>query len=315
MAPTIMVLAGGTGTSYHICKTIKEYYKHVRLVICDINPKHLVHSAVFADECITVPPIGTPGYEESMYTLFREHKVSVLIPIIDLDLRIFCSDNERLLQDGILSTAPTRRTFDTLSNKKTMYDYLRGIGVETPRLYTSEMVDPAEEYYIKDSIGFGSRGAYRAAGNQLRNLEEGKLIQELLFPPEITVDVFVHKGKVFSLCRERIEIKSGVSTKARTFTDKVIQKNLERIAESIELPVVTCVQFMTNNKKEWSLTDFNLRPGAGTAMSALVGFQCVRAALALWLGESIESLLQYPHEQKFIVRAYQEILTNGDNSI
>jgi hypothetical protein len=315
MAPIIMVLGGGTGTSYHICKTIKKYFGFVHLIVCDINPKHLVHASVFADEFITVPPIKDINYEKSMYDLFENRNVNVLIPIIDLDLRIFCCDNEWLIKHNILSTGPKRQTFDTLSNKKVMNKYLTEIGITTPHLYSSNEVYPEKDYYIKDIIGFGSLGVYKAKGSMLKNIDETKVIQELLFRPEITVDVFTQSKKVWTLCRERIEIKSGVSTKIRAFSDENIQKTIEQIASSIELPTVSCIQFMTNEKGQWSLTDFNLRPGAGTAMSDAVGFQSLRAALTVWLNMGIKNLLQPPNEDKYVVRAYEEFVADANNSI
>jgi hypothetical protein len=309
-----MVLSGGTGTSWHICKTIKEYFQYVRLVVCDINPKHLVHSAVFADDFITILPIKNPQYEESMYKLFTQYHVDVLIPIIDYDLRIFCSDNKRLIDMHILSTGPKQSTFDTLSDKRKMNGYLKKIGVSTPKIFSPGELIEDMEYYVKDAIGFGSNGAYCAKGNTIKNIDEIKIIQEKLYNPEVTVDACIHKNKVFTLCRERLEIKSGVSTKVRTFRDETIQKTIEKIALSIELPVITCIQFMTDDQHNWSLTDFNLRAGAGTAMSAKVGFQSLRAAIAIWLNENIESLLQYPAHDMFVTRAYQEIVSGAVDS-
>jgi hypothetical protein len=306
-----MVLGGGTGTAWHICKTIKEYYKFVHLIVCDINPKHLVHSAILADDFIAVLPIADPQYEHFMYELFFQYQVNILIPIIDLDLKIFCCNNKKLIENNIFSTGPNSITFDTLSNKKNMYRYLCEIGITTPRIFDESSINPEREYYIKDIIGFGSRGAYKTFGKTFDTTSHDKIIQEICRPPEITVDVLRYNKKIFIICRERIEIKSGVSTKVRIFYDKEIYKIIEKIACVIELPTVSCIQFMKNNNDAWTLTDFNLRSGAGTAMSAIVGFQCIHAALAIWLDahENIESLLKYPVGDKYVVRTYQEIIT------
>jgi hypothetical protein len=192
-----------------------------------------------------------------------------------------------------------------------MYKFLCEIGVSTPCLFDKGFISPEKEYYVKNIIGFGSRGAYKTLGETLDFTDSEKIIQEICKPPEITVDALIHNKRIFLICRERIEIKSGVSTKVRVFYDETIYKIVEKIALSIELPVVSCIQFMKDEKNIWTLTDFNLRSGAGTAMSAIVGFQCIHAALAVWLntGENIELLLQYPVKDKYVVRTYQEIIT------
>jgi hypothetical protein len=312
-----MVLAGGTGTAWHICKTIKEYYRSIYLIVCDTNPKHLVHSSVFANEFITIPPISSSGYENFMLNLFTEHHITILVPLIDYDLKLFSRDNKKLVAENIFSTAPLNSTFDTLANKINMKEYLKSIDIATPEIFKADSIEPEKEYYIKDIVGFGSRGAYSALGSTLNLIENNKLIQELCFKPEVSADVFVYKKRIFVLCRERIEVKAGVCTKARIFYDDVIRKIIEKIAHNIELPIVSCIQFMKNSNNEWSLTDFNLRPGAGTAMSAAVGFQCVRAALAIWLNndEDVDSLLKYPIGTVYVIRTYQEIITNENNSI
>jgi hypothetical protein len=307
-----MVLAGGTGTAWHICKTIREYYKATHLIVCDINQEYLVHSSIFADEFITILPIANQNYEEYMHGLFIRHHINILIPIIDFDLRIFSCDNERLLANNVLSTAPKKYTFDTLSNKKDMNKFLSKIGIRTPDIYSMDSIDLQKEYYVKDIIGFGSRGAYKTSGKNIGAIKSEKLIQEICYQPEVSSDVFVYNDKIFSICRERIEVKSGVCTKARIFYDHGIQEIITKIANVVELPIVSCIQFMKNNAGDWSLTDFNLRPGAGTAMSAATGFQCVHAALIVWMKthENIECMFEYPNEDKYVVRAYREIILN-----
>ena len=54
------------------------------------------------------------------------------------------------------------------------------------------------------------------------------------------------------------------------------------------------------------VTDVNPRPGAGTAMSAAVGFDPGSAMIKDLMGLDFEDHLRVPKREKFVVRTYQE---------
>ena len=314
----IMILSGGTGSAWHIANVVKKFFKNVKLYICDVNPKHLVHSSIMADEYFQIPFIKDSNYENHMYKLFEDTGIDILMPLIDDDVIIFCKDNEILQKLNILSTAPNSNVSDTLTNKKNLNAFLNKIAVDTPRLYSLKDVAKSKEtYFVKDVIGYGSKNSFKETGNKIDIDENEVIIQEMCQSPEITVDVLKHNDKIYTICRKRIEIKSGVTVKAKVYYDSEIQNIIEKISKHVEFPNVFCVQFMKNKFDKWTLTDFNLRPGAGTAMSSAVGFELIRAALAIWLKEDneelITSLLNYPEKHKYILRAYEEIVIDENN--
>lgn len=307
---TILVTAGGTGTAWHICETIKRYFTSVKLIVCDINPKRLVPSATLADKFIQVNPINSPEYYDSMLQTIKDNNVDILIPLIDYDFLIFPNDNQDLLREGVLSTAPKLNTCNTLSNKTNLNKFLNKIGVATPKIYNINEIDNSMEYIIKKQVGFGSRGVRRVVGSEIQNVLEDEMIQEICHTPEITVDVVREGDCIHTVCRDRIEVKSGVCTKARVFYDEDIQMIMGNIAAHIEIPTLCCVQFMKNIKNEWSLTDFNLRSGAGTALSAAVGFEAVRAAINIYLNtdNNVKDYLSIISHDEFALRVYKEIV-------
>ena len=202
---------------------------------------------------------------------------------------------------------------------------MNSLDITTPKIFELHSVLPNEEYFIKDEVGFGSRGSYKCLGNEIPGNLSGKLIQQVCHSPEITVDTLVVNKKVYTLARERIEVKAGVCVKARVFHNEEIEAILQKISDNIELPIISCVQFMTDAEGKWSLTDFNLRPGAATAISSCSGFKIVQAALSLYLNEkltqSFNSSMVYtpPHlpaysplNEKYVMRVYQEIITTHE---
>ena len=311
MKHSVMILSGGTAGAWHMCQVLRAHFEGVRVVLCDCNPPHLVAAALLADLCIQVPMICEDSYYQRMLEILDEEKPDLLIPLIDHDLLLFPQDNPDLLRRGIHSTAACKKSGEILSNKRHMCDFLKDIEIATPMLYAADKVEENRFYYIKKAVGFGSRGARKQKGSEIRTgVIEDEIIQEYCFPPEITVDALYTGKTLHCVCRERIEVKAGVCTKARIFFEEEIQETLEKIAAYIQLPALFCVQFMQDEGGRRLLTDFNLRIGGGTALSAAAGFQAARAAFMVWLddGEPGEDWLKtpLPLEERFVLRTYQE---------
>ncbi len=308
-----LILAGGTTTAWHIAETIKRYYKdELYLVICDTNPEHLVHTSVLADKFIQVPPIKTPNYYEKMLDIFCSEGIDLVIPLIDNDIMLFTSDNTDLRQMGLTSSAPDKETVLSLSNKRNMEKTLRSIGIRTPRIISDlSEIAPEVEYYIKNMVGFGSRDVHKVKGKDIIGLSDQQFVQEMCNNPEITVDVVNDSKRIYTICRERVETKLGVSTKCKVFYSDEIQEIIEKVSNYIALPAICCVQFMADSRGHWSLIDFNLRSGGGTAISAAVGFEAVRAAIAIWIGKNINcpDYLKKVDNARYVVRTYSEIVT------
>ena len=249
---TVFVLSGGTGTAWSICSALRAIAgNQFRLVVCDINPSYLVHTSVLADEFITVLPISAPGYRESMLKLFDQHHADVVIPLIDWDLQLFARDDQDLVSRGILSTAPHSDVFRALSDKEKLAETAKAAGVPTPRLFSVDQVQGQEEYFVKPAIGFGSRNARKMTGAQILESDmTGMIIQELCLPQEITVDISCVQGQVTCVCRERVETKAGVCTKARVFRNVAVEQDIRKIAEMVPLPECCCAQFMKGTSGE-----------------------------------------------------------------
>lgn len=310
----VMILSAGTATAWHIAQVLRTYYAaHMKLVVCDINPQYLVHASVLADQFIQVPPIKDPIYYSTMLEHIRANDIDVLIPLIDDDIVCFSNDNPDLNAMGVKSVAPNAKSVEALSDKGHLTEALRQLGIRCPRVFESvEQIDPSKQYFAKDRIGCGSRGAAMVTGQEAIDLiaQRGKVVQEVCCGPEITVDAVLDGEEIYTICRERKEIKLGVSTKCRVYFDKDIQSIMERLAKGVELPSVFCAQFMKNMNGEWVLIDLNLRSGGGTAISAAVGFQAVRYAAAEWLGLPRDlEWLKRPTGEKYVVRTYQEVIT------
>jgi len=170
-----------------------------------------------------------------------------------------------------------------------------------------------DKYFLKPRKGFGSnvkRLSEIKGSISNYNLEEF-IIQEECGKPEITIDVCYDKIRNYFnyVCRERIEVKCGVCTKARLFYDKKLEKIAYTIADNLNLNSY-CFQVM-NYKGEWAVTDINARLGAGTAMSFAAGMDFYSGMFAILWGEDPSKYFRPLLKETFVTRQYSDFLMNS----
>ncbi len=314
----ILISAGGTATSWHLAKIIKaNFQKYFNVYICDCNPAHLIAASRLADTYIQVPLITDPDYREIMLDNFRQHHIDIFVPLIDFDVYEFVSDSKDMRNLNVTSTGVSKWAASILQDKETWSNYLQEKGILVPMVYDSATLtslNDDDKVFIKPQRGFGSKGARVVIKRELDWVcrDDDYIVQEICASPEITVEVFNFNGLIKSICRERLETKAGVCTKAKIWFDAELQLLTEQLCEILPLPTAFCYQVMKNSVGEWVVIDLNPRLGAGTALSSTCGWSLVSAALCSWAGLSLSpsSFLNVPVEPKYVVRVYEEFLMN-----
>lgn len=311
----ILISAGGTSTAWHILNVLNKYYKdYFTLFVCDINPEYLIPSSLLADKFIKVSPISSESYKKEMLEIFEKNRIDIFVPLIDYDLHEFLTDDEQLLSRKVHCTGVSKASSDILKSKVVWSKKLEENGIPVPFVYNDQELKLSQdlEFFSKPIIGFGSKGAQKVSKQNALNMLNDKqyIIQQICTSPEITVEVFNDGKNIKSICRERIEVKSGVSTKSRVFFDEELHLMASNICEVIDMPVSFCFQVMKDEMDRWVVTDLNPRLGAGTSMSTTCGFSLVRASIVKW-GDLPEDPLQYLDKfegSKYVTRVYEDIL-------
>lgn len=317
----LWVTAGGTGSAWHIASIVKEYYANkIELYIGDIHEKELVASSSLADHFFQVPAVKEPGYAECMYRLFKENHIDVLIPLIPWEQIFFAPDLPEFAALGIKSLAPAISADRELNHKGRLYQFCKSHDLPVIRQFTKEEIGPDETYFCKPVDGFGAAGAGKMTGSEIFKESEagrfdwdGMVVQEYCEEngevEEVTVEAFWAGQQLRTVCRKRLESKSGVCTKAQIMKLPETERVISKITELVELPPVFNVQFVHHND-QWKIMDVNLRLAAGTGLSNAAGFQLIRALLAMLLGMPIEeSWFKTDEGIKTILRVYQEVVT------
>lgn len=315
----VLLGAGGTGTAFAIASRLRATWGNtIKLVVTDIYDENLVTASLLADKFYKVPYANAPSFGKALRDIMLNESIQTYIPILN---------DEIVLANG-MAKDPALRHVDFWSSdmhalctdKVYADEWLRSIGVRTPEnVDLSAIEGKSGPWFAKPRRGFGSRGAHILHREDLANMKESDIddliIQELCEKPEVTVDSFYDSttGTGYAYCRERLETKSGVCTKARLFADAELSAFATKIGQALEQRGTICFQVM-RSKRGWVATDLNLRSGAGTAMTCSAGYDVLSAAFACRIGEDYSSFVKplNDKEEYLITRQYSEFVMRHD---
>lgn len=311
----LWITAGGTGSAWHLASIISEYYKdRIELYISDINEKELVASSTLTDHFYRVPGVREKGYAEFMYDLLNKEQIDWIIPLIPWEQQFFAPDCPAFAKLSTKSLAPMKETDEILNHKGHLYDFCKRNHLPVIRQYGRKEILPEQSYFCKPADGFGAMGCgVRSGAEILADFDwEHMVVQDNCADQspvkEVTVEVFWDGKKPRMICRQRLEAKNGVCTKACFFQSKEIEETIETMTQLLDFPPVFNIQFVEHEGK-WKVMDVNLRLAAGTGLSNAAGFQLARALFAHLLGEPVkEEWLQTDEEVKTVLRVYKEVV-------
>lgn len=310
MPHRVLVTAAGTGTAFGILTRLRATWgEEVEIVTADINPAHLVTASVLADHHVEVPPCTDAAFVPALLQVIKAHEIGTYVPLLNAELRQAHALSPKLPGCDVWSSPEAALL---VGSKKAAADWLGGLGLRVPPSLVNDVIDPDGIYFAKPDDGSGSHGARRIAGYEALKLDRAEyLVQPVCIGPEITVDSFFDAatGCARAIARERIEVKSGVSTKARVYEDATLSKIARRIGEGLRQRGTICFQVM-QLEGEYVVTDLNFRPGAGTALTVATGIDLISAAFACRWGEDYNAFLEneLPPQGTFVTRQYMEFV-------
>ncbi|MFN3926857.1 MAG: ATP-grasp domain-containing protein [Pseudanabaenaceae cyanobacterium] len=314
--PTIAVGSSGSATGYTAVSALKSSLgrKGYKIVACDTNPKHLVAAATIADDFIQLPSALEDGFVSRTVELLKTSGVNLFYPIHDQEICVSASAKEYFAHNQITVCAVAGEIAKLCTDKLACTKVLCSHGIDVPETYLlADSIDCVKKFIVKPRHGNGSK--FLEVINTDEELENIKrkvdfavqdyVVQEWLSQPEITVDAFVlpDYSLVKVVCRERLEIKSGVTTKAYVFHDDFYTALALRVAKALNLFGAFCFQTRSTNN---SVIDVNPRIGGATAMSILLGQDFPSAHIAYFLGYEPKIFFKDEYQPCFVTRSYRE---------
>ena len=262
------------------------------VVAMDINPRHLVTAGLLADHYEQVPLSAAPEFAPALLGVLQRYEVGNYLPLFPEEIMVAAKlRGEGHIPASVTVMAPPPAASAACADKWMLTQFLQKHGVPVPQTCLASEACPGQELFLKPRKGTGSHGARRAGAAELAALVGASptdwVVQEICSAPEVTVDAFYDplSGFNHAVCRERIEIKSGVSTKARLFADETLERFARSLAEALGLAGAFCFQVM-RKLGAWVVTDVNPRPGAATAMCGVTGNDFFAATFARCWGRT-----------------------------
>ena len=310
MIKNILITSGGTGGGFMSAKILKENFADkIKLFISDINPSNLVSSSIFADKFIQTPKISDSNYIDFITNVVIVNKIDIIIPFIDQDIFVFSElySNKKIPSSTYLQIKnPVLAKI--CSDKLESYKWMIKNNLTTPFTFEIDSNVNFKNYLIKPKSGFGSKVIFQNSIDEINIEEINNFIgQEICQKPEITIDVFYKDDDFYCLCRERIETKEGVCTKARVFYNSELALIAKKIAIKLELNYF-CFQVMNLNDR-FAITDINPRLGAGSSMGEVVEMNFYKAMIFNIMQMDYKPYIKQFEKSAFITRQYQNILT------
>jgi carbamoylphosphate synthase large subunit len=312
---TVLIGSSGAGNAFSSAIALRRNWGNsVEIISIDINPKYLVTSSLLSDKFYQVPETRTPEFKKSLVKILLEENVDTYIPFIDAEIFIAASlYEEKKFKEKLNLQVKNSKIANLCNDKYETFLWLSELNILTPLCFKEvAQIHNNEKLILKPRKGFGTNVIRLSEIKDTfshYNFEE-YIIQQECEKPEITIDVSYDKTRNFFnfVCRERLEVKNGVCTKARLFCDKKLEKSAFTIADKLDLSSF-CFQVM-KYKGEWAVTDINARLGAGTSMSFAAGMDFFSGMFAILWGEDPSEYFRPLQKETFVTRQYCEFLMN-----
>lgn len=313
MFKSILIGSAGAGNAFSSVIALRRNWgSTVKITSIDCNPGHLVTASLISDKFYQVPKINELGFKNEVTKICMDESIDTYIPLMDDEIFVAASLYEQgYLDSSIYLQVKCSEIADICNDKYKTFLLLNERNILTPECFmVGALLNSNGNYIIKPRRGFGShiKKLSKINGDISQFNSESTLIQYECEKPELTIDVCYSKKQdvLLYVCRERLEIKSGVCTKARLFYDDELESIAYRIANELDL-FAFCFQVM-RYKDKWAVTDINARLGAGTAMSYAAGMDFFSGMFAVLWGENPTVYFRPLEKETYVTRQYSDFL-------
>ena len=234
------------------------------------------------DKKFPVRPITHNSYIRELLSIVKTNKVKLLIPTVDLDLKLLAHNKPKFAAMGCCVLVSTPDVVDICQDKRKTYRFLRKYGFDTPVTMSARSALSKKKLnwpcFLKPWDGYASRGTPGVDNRKdlsfFANRIPNCIVQEFVKGTEHTCDVYVDFGmKVRCVVpRKRIEVRAGEVSKGQIVKHRYIMSESVRLAETLGAGpgVITLQLFLTDDGKV-KFIEINPRFGGGAPLSIKAG--------------------------------------------
>ncbi len=222
------------------------------------------------------------GYVTQLLEIVKKKKVKLLVPTVDLDLKVLAKNKQKFKELGCLVLVSDPKVIDVCQDKRKTYRFMIQNGFDTPVTITAGKALEEQKfngpYFIKPWDGYASRGAAKVKSRDelvfYANTIPNPICQELIIGTEYTCDVYVGfdmKAKCV-VPRKRIEVRAGEVSKAKIEKNKRIMSKAAELVEALGAgPGVITIQLFLSKGGRIEFIEINPRFGGGVPLSIKAG--------------------------------------------
>ncbi len=243
------------------------------------------------DKRFLVKPTTHTGYIRQLLSIVKTNRVKLLVPTVDLDLKILARNKPKFAAMGCCVLVSNPDVIDICQDKRKTYKFLLKNNFDTPATVNiqtalknskSSIVNSKSEtrfpLFLKPWDGYASRGN-AVVNNRKELLFYSKRIpnaicQELIKGTEYTCDVYVDSGlKVRCVVpRKRIEVRAGEVSKGQVVKNARIMSQAAKLVEKLGAgPGVITLQLSLTKNGSIKFIEINPRFGGGAPLSIKAG--------------------------------------------
>jgi len=234
------------------------------------------------DKGFLVKPVAHPGYTKQLLAIVKTNRVKLLVPTVDLDLKILAQNRQKFNALGCFVLISSPEVIDICQDKRKTYRFLVKNGFDTTKTMSVRAALSKKKLnwpcFLKPWDGYAGRG--NAVVNNRRELlffsrrVLNCIIQEFVKGTEYTCDVYVDFNmKVRCVVpRKRIEVRSGEVSKGQTVKHpEIISQTADLVAKLGAGPGIITIQLFLTEDNKIKFIEVNPRFGGGAPLSIKAG--------------------------------------------
>ena len=234
------------------------------------------------DKGFLVKPITHAGYIKQLLTIVKTNRVKLLVPTVDLDLKLLAQNKPKFAAMGCCVLVSTPEVVDICQDKRKTYSFLIKNGFDTPVTMSVRAALSKKKLnwpcFLKPWDGYASRGNAPVNNRKELLFFAGRIpnciVQEFIKGTEHTCDVYVDFClKVRCVVpRKRIKVRAGEVSKSQVVKHPAIMREAARLVEKLGAGpgIITLQLFLTGDDKV-KFIEINPRFGGGAPLSIKAG--------------------------------------------
>jgi carbamoyl-phosphate synthase large subunit len=268
----------------------------INLSLLGTDATELSSALQLCDKGFPIKPITHANYIKQLLSIVRTNKVKLLIPTVDLDLKLLAQNKPKFAAMGCCVLVSTPDVVDICQDKRKTYRFLLKNGFDTPITMSVRAALSKKKLnwpcFLKPWDGYASRGT-AIANNREELLFFVKrvpncIVQEFIKGVEHTCDVYVDFGMEVRCVvpRKRIEVRAGEVSKGQVVKHLRIMGEAARLVETLGAgPGVITLQLFLTGDGRIKFVEINPRFGGGAPLSIKAGANFPKWILQELLGK------------------------------